>query len=230
MLFDVGETLVDETRQWEGWARWLGVPAPRLFAALRTTIERGAHHQEVFDLVGCPGLDVAAERRARLEAGDPDEFDERDVYPDAHRCLAALAEGGLAVGLAANQPADREAVLRRIFPEVDVVALSGALGVEKPSRGFFRRALDLLGSDPQETAYVGDRLDNDVLPALEAGMVGVHLRRGPWAAIHARLPEAERATIRVDDLEELPSALRQLSPRLTDDESHGHAPAGGSER
>ena len=215
MLFDVGETLVDETRQWEGWARWLGVPTPWFFAALGAVIERGAHHREVFDLLGRPGLDLAAERRARLEAGEPDELDERDLYPDARRCLAALAAAGVAVGLAANQPAHREEALRRMFPGLDVVALSGALGVEKPSAAFFARALELLGADPRETAYVGDRLDNDVLPALAAGLGGVHLRRGPWGVVHARRPEAERATIRTDGLGQLPAALRRLPPTPT---------------
>lgn len=67
VIFDVGETLVDETRQWEGWARWLGVPPAWFFAALGAVIERGADHGEVFSLLGRPGVDLAGARRARLE-------------------------------------------------------------------------------------------------------------------------------------------------------------------
>ncbi len=33
---------------------------------------------------------------------------------------------------------------------------------------------------PSEVLYVGDRLDNDVLPAKSAGMQAVLIRRGPW--------------------------------------------------
>ena len=34
VFFDVGETLVDETRAWTSWAAWLGVPALTFFGVL----------------------------------------------------------------------------------------------------------------------------------------------------------------------------------------------------
>ena len=34
IFFDVGETLVDETRQWGGWADWLAIPRLTFFGAL----------------------------------------------------------------------------------------------------------------------------------------------------------------------------------------------------
>ena len=59
---------------------------------------------------------------------------------------------------------------------------------------------------PEEIAYVGDRLDNDVLPAADAGMRPILLRRGPWGYLHARRPEASRATV-IGSLTELPEVL-----------------------
>jgi FMN phosphatase YigB (HAD superfamily) len=52
-------------------------------------------------------------------------------------------------------------------------------------------------------AYVGDRADNDVGPAIAAGMVGVHIRRGPWG----HLQEPPDGAIRITSLDELPGAL-----------------------
>ena len=52
-------------------------------------------------------------------------------------------------------------------------------------------------------AYVGDRVDNDVGPAIAAGMAGVHIRRGPWGHLQEPPPEA----IRIRSLDELPKAL-----------------------
>ena len=64
--------------------------------------------------------------------------------------------------------------------------MSDAMGVGKPDRAFFDRTLELIGSpDPGFVAYVGDRVDNDVLPAVAAGMRAVWLRRGPWGLLHA---------------------------------------------
>ena len=50
---------------------------------------------------------------------------------------------------------------------------------------------------------MGDRVDNDVLPALEAGMAAVHIRRGPWGHLH----EPPAAAIRIRSLDELPAVL-----------------------
>ena len=48
IFFDVGETLVDETRQWGLWADFLGVPRFTFFAVLGGIIQAGRHHREVF--------------------------------------------------------------------------------------------------------------------------------------------------------------------------------------
>ena len=64
------------------------------------------------------------------------------------------------------------------------------------------------GCPPGEIAYVGDRVDNDVVPAAAAGMLAVFLRRGPWGYIQADRPEAALARIKINSLAELPEALR----------------------
>lgn len=57
--------------------------------------------------------------------------------------------------------------------------------------------------EPAGVAYVGDRVDNDVLPAKAAGMFAVLVRRGPWGYLGARRPEAATADLRLDDLTSL---------------------------
>ena len=47
---------------------------------------------------------------------------------------------------------------------------------------------------------MGDRVDNDVLPALDAGLVAVHVRRGPWGLLH----ETPAGAHQVRSLAELP--------------------------
>jgi FMN phosphatase YigB (HAD superfamily) len=62
-------------------------------------------------------------------------------------------------------------------------------------------------ASPGEVAYVGDRVDNDVLPALAAGLVPVHVRRGPWG----RLQRAPDSVPGIDSLAELAGALASLA-------------------
>ena len=63
IFFDVGETLIDETRQWGEWADWLGVTRLTFFAALGAVIARGEHHRRVFEIAR-PGMDLAREQAA----------------------------------------------------------------------------------------------------------------------------------------------------------------------
>jgi len=173
--------------------------ATDLFAALGAVIERGEHHRRVFELLR-PGLDLAREQAARTAAGQVDLFDRSDFYPDALTCLATLKRQGYRIGLAGNQPAAAEAALRAMALPVDYLASSASWGVEKPAPDFFARVVALAGVEPGEIAYVGDRVDNDVVPAARAGMLAVFLRRGPWGYIQADRPEAALARIRIDSL------------------------------
>ena len=207
VFFDVGETLVDETRQWTSWAEWLGVTPLTFCAALGAVIERGEHHRRVFDYFR-PGLDVAAEDARRQAAGRGYAIEARDLYPDALPVLAALQAQGLKVGIAGNQPEQAEAALSNAGVAADYLASSARWGVEKPSPRFLEKIAEMASLPPHEIAYVGDRLDNDVLPARAAGMFAVFLVRGPWGIVHARRPERACASLVIDRLSDLPVALQ----------------------
>ncbi len=176
--------------------------------ALGGIIERGEHHQRVFDLFR-NNFDLEREEAARAAAGVPNIIDPSDLYPDVLPCLKTLRSEGYMIGIAGNQPEGTESILRAMGLPVDFIASSSRWGVEKPSPAFFARIAKETSLSPSEIAYVGDRLDNDVLPAVDAGMVAVFLRRGPWGYIHARRPESTQAHIRLNTLVELPDALRQ---------------------
>lgn len=202
MFFDVGETLVNEERQWGLWADYLGVTRFTFFAAMGAVIANNEHHSRVFEIIQ-PGFDRKTTLLERQQAGSPDELQLSDFYPDAIPCLQALRSRGLKVGLAGNQPAQAEVLLTSYGLPVDYIASSSSWGFEKPDVRFFQKILEITQLEPHEVAYVGDRLDNDILPALQIGMKAIFLRRGPWGYIHATRPEVTRATLRLDLLENL---------------------------
>jgi len=197
VVFDVGETLLNETRAWGVLADEVAVTRLTLFAALGALIERGDDHRLLWSVLG-------VERPATfvpIEAGD--------FYPDALPCLQAGREAGYRVGLAGNQPTAAEVALEALGLPVDFVATSESWGVEKPSPAFFERISIELELPPEQIAYVGDRLDNDVLPAKAAGMFAVFIRRGPWGYLHANNPDAAKADARIDSLAELNAMFAQ---------------------
>jgi FMN phosphatase YigB (HAD superfamily) len=191
VFFDVGETLVDETRAFEVLADAAGVPRLTFFGVVGGVVARAELHGTAFELLGVepppwPGY-------------GPDDF-----YPDAFPCLVELRRRGYHVGVAGNQPQACEQFLRDAGIDVDCIGTSEGWGVSKPAPEFFARIVAEAGCEPSEIAYVGDRVDNDVEPALAAGMFAVHIRRGPWGWLQ---PGRERAHACIDSLEELPKVL-----------------------
>ena len=197
VFFDVGETLVDEERWWREVARGVGLPPHVVWAALGVTIARGEEH---FDLWRHLGVD-------RPDTWDAVVYHTSDLYPDAIGCLEAVRGMGLLVGLAGNQNAKLESWARSAGLPVDVVTGSTSLGVRKPDPAFFAGIVELSGCVPGAVAYVGDRADNDVEPAAAAGLVAIHVRRGPWGHLQ---PTPAEATLAVDDLASLPDELASL--------------------
>jgi FMN phosphatase YigB (HAD superfamily) len=202
VVFDVGETILDETRIWEGWADWLGIPRLTFMGVLGGVIERGESHLRVFELLA-PGFDLHQEEARREGAGVPNRVEKADLYPDAIPAMERLRAAGFVVAVAGNQAAAAEARIRKWELPADLVTSSATLAVEKPDPAFFTRVAEVIGVPPEECAYVGDRLDNDVLPAKEAGMVSVFIRRGPWGHIHALRPDVRQADVRIEILSDL---------------------------
>jgi HAD superfamily hydrolase (TIGR01549 family) len=210
VVFDVGETLIDETTEYGTWADWLGVPRHTFSAMFGAVIARGQDYRRTFEHFR-PGFDLAAERLRREQADFPEHFDEHDLYPDARPCLEKLRQLGFLVGIAGNQTTQAERLLRDLNLPADFIGTSDGWGVEKPFAEFFNRIIAECECAPGEIAYVGDRLDNDIRPALAAGMITVFLRRGPWGHIHARYPDVAQAHIRIKSLDELPERLTPLA-------------------
>jgi HAD superfamily hydrolase (TIGR01549 family) len=186
IVFDIGETLVDETMMWTRAAANAGVTPLTLMGVLGATIERGVHHNETWSILG-------------VEQPEGTWVDE-DWYPDAVPCIERLREAGYRVCAVGNTP---QFVEEGVGIHVEVLGSSERWQIWKPDPRFFERIVEAVGVEPAKIAYVGDRVDNDVGPALAAGMVGVHIKRGPWG--YLQKPSA--AAITIDSLDELPGVL-----------------------
>jgi len=199
VCLDVGETLIDETRIWSIWADELRIPRLTLFATIGAVIAQEGEHRDIFGVFGVEDWPMRVDAVESVYGG----FQPEDLYPDALTSIEGLRAAGYRLAIVANQPAARSEELRALGASADVIAMSEEMGVAKPELAFFSRALELMGGPaPADVAYVGDRVDNDVLPAMAAGLRSVWLRRGPWGIIQ-RLPEGERPALVVDSLDEL---------------------------
>ena len=145
VVFDVGETLVDETRAWRAAAEHGGVPEFTLFGVVGGLAARGDDHRRAFEL---PGFSPP-----RLPDVTLDDF-----YPDAVPCLERLRASGYAIGLAGNQPEHAREALAGCGLDVDFIVTSAGWGVEKPSAEFFLRVCAEAGRAASEIAESLDEL------------------------------------------------------------------------
>lgn len=207
VVFDVGETLLDDTREWARWADWIGVPRHTFSAVLGAVTAAGRNNAETFQYFW-PEFDLAVERQRREDAGVGEQIDEQDLYHDARTGLQALREAGIWVGIAGNQTARAADLLRGLDLPVDAIATSGEWCVAKPDPTFFHHVINLAPGAPSEIVYVGDHRDHDILPAHTAGLRTALIRRGPWGHLWADDPIVQRnADWVITSLDELPSLL-----------------------
>jgi HAD superfamily hydrolase (TIGR01662 family) len=121
-------------------------------------------------------------------------FELRPGIPDV---LQSLKESGLKLGLAANQPLRalrslEEAGIGHFFANPGI---SAVYGFRKPDVRLFLRACEDLDVEPARCILVGDRIDNDIVPAKLLGMRTVLIRTGRHREQQARswdeVPDAE---------------------------------------
>jgi putative hydrolase of the HAD superfamily len=118
-----------------------------------------------------PRLDHATAREVML---DSLEF---VPYPDVLPTLAALR--GRTLVVVSNWDCSLADWLgpAGLLEHFQGVVTSGEVGVAKPGRGIFERALELAGAGPGDAVHVGDSLANDVAGARAAGIRPVLVAR-----------------------------------------------------
>jgi HAD superfamily hydrolase (TIGR01549 family) len=220
VVFDIGETVLDDSREFAAWAKALNVPTHAFSAIWGAARARGLAEADIFRYFQ-PGFDLDLERRRREAAGEGERIDECDLYPDARPAMTELKARGLRIVVAGNQTAAAANLLRALNLPADAIGTSAEWGVRKPDRRFFDWVVDLCGWEPAAILHVGDRPDRDIFPARDAGLRTAWLRRGVQGFLAANDPTAAAAadfvittlTALADLVRPVPN--RRRTPRLT---------------
>ena len=195
LFFDVGTTLVDETEAYNHRIR-------DAIKGTEITFEQFQEKRIYFAKQNLKG-DLEAIRFFGLEKTPWHKEDEMP-YPDAEDVLKYLSGQGYKIGVIANQSLGTAKRLEewRLLKYIDVVAASAELGVSKPDRAIFIKAFEMAGCMAQEAIMIGDRLDNDIIPAKKLGMKTVWIRQGFAIYQNPQMAEYQPDYI-VDNLAEL---------------------------
>lgn len=171
IFFDVGSTLVDETKAYNHRAEEMIKDTDITFAAFDS--KRIELAKQGFD-----GNEAAIRYFGLTKT--PWHSEDEEPFTDAWETLQTLKLRGYRLGIIANQTIGTAQRLDAwgMGKYFDVVAASAELGVAKPERLIFEKAFEMAGCQPQDAVMVGDRLDNDIRPAKALGMKTVWIRKG----------------------------------------------------
>ena len=195
IFFDLGSTLIDESECYklrfreavEGTAISLDEFEKKVIEFSKQKL-KGDHETVKFYGIKLPPWHKEAEK----------------PYDNAENVLKHLSQKGYRLGVIANQSFGTKERLENwgLIKYFDIVLASAEEGVSKPDIEIFRRALTAANCPPENAAMVGDRLDNDIVPAKKLGMKTVRIKQGFNG--YARVTnENERADHEINDLSEL---------------------------
>ena len=135
-----------------------------------------------------------------------------DQTSKSRKVLQALKGRGLPLVLVSNFYGNMPVVLREFgFDGFFLQVIESAVvGIRKPDPRIFLLGVEALGLKPEEVMVVGDSLDKDIIPAVEAGCQTVWLRGEGW---NARCDERIKRPVPViDSLDEL---LKMVEKKYT---------------
>ncbi len=104
-------------------------------------------------------------------------------YPDTIKTLIELKNMGLKLGVITDGITIKqwEKLIRLgIVDFFDDVITSEEFGLGKPNIEFFEYGINKMELNPNETVYVGDRVDRDIIPAKKVGMHTIRILKGKY--------------------------------------------------
>ena len=194
LFFDVGSTLIDESFVYENRMKCVAETANVTFDyVLNTAIE--FYKQNIKgDL----------ETMKLLGVGKPAwTFKDERLYNDTEECLMLLSSK-YKIGIIANQSLGTAERLKSfgILKYIDLVVASAEEGVAKPDKRIFEIALKRADCKANQAIMIGDRIDNDIVPAKKLGMGTIWIKQG-FGRYWNFTNDEERADFEVNNLSEL---------------------------
>ena len=171
IFFDVGSTLVDETEAYDHRVR-------EMIAGTSITFKEFDDVRIALAQQGLDGNSAAIKHFGLTKT--PWHSEDEVPYSDAHTTLTALIDKGYKLGIIANQKLGTEERLKSwsLRQYFDVIVASAEIGYAKPDKEIFEKALELAKCTAEESVMVGDRLDNDIIPAKAIGMKTIWVKNG----------------------------------------------------
>ncbi len=171
IFFDIGSTLIDETEAYDHRVR-------EMIAGTSIAFKEFDDVRIALARQGLDGNSAAIKHFGLTKT--PWHSEDEVPYSDAKKTLEALRDKGYKLGVLANQSIGIAERLEDwgLCQYFDVIVASAEIGCAKPDKRIFEKAFELAKCSAEECVMVGDRLDNDIIPAKAIGMKTVWVKNG----------------------------------------------------
>lgn len=178
IFFDVGETLVDEKKSYLNYAT------------------RCSHQLTTKNIEVSPSTylkmieDNYKQNEKRPLYATWQAFNVRDkrpewqhinecLYPNVKEILYLLSQK-YKLGIIANQGVGLKERLTsfEILDYFSLIVSSADVNIKKPDPEIFKFALEKANINASSAVYIGDRVDNDIIPAKQLGMKAIRIKQG----------------------------------------------------
>jgi HAD superfamily hydrolase (TIGR01549 family) len=220
ILLDVGQPLVEDSAIDQYWNQWLAGFLSDHFGR-EITLEQILEKQD--EAIKCyspsifsyviwhyirPDKELFQDIRRRFDTLDYPNL--LTVRPGAVDVCRKLSEKYV-LATAANQPAITAKILEKagVLKHFAFKEMSAGIGYSKPDLRFFTYILDQVGIRPEDAVMVGDRQDNDIVPAKMLGMYALRWKGGLFKDQEIRMP-SEEPDGELTSLHELPELIEKL--------------------
>lgn len=194
IFFDLGSTLVDESDVYQSRCE---------YAVSHVGIEYDEFIKKIQEEAKISATPIRTAAQA-YGVVLPEWDNSLEKLYDGTRGLLSCLHGKYKLGIIANQSLGTQQRIDSwdIGKYFDLVMASAEAGVAKPDLKIFTMALDKAKCDPSHAFMVGDRLDNDIIPAKKLGMKTVWVRQG-FAIYQSIDDEEKKPDYIVDSIDEL---------------------------
>lgn len=198
LFFDLGSTLIDET----------DVLKSRCDYAINAkNLNRDEFMAKVCEIAQTSATAVFTAAKFYGVTLPPWNNSLEKLYPETPAVLEKLAQK-YKLGIIANQVEGTQKRINDwgIGKYFDVVVASAEAGVAKPDSAIFKIALEKSGCKPENAAMIGDRLDNDIIPAKKLGMKTIWVRQA-FAVYQKVRNDEEQPDFTIDSIREITEIL-----------------------
>ncbi len=198
LFFDIGSTLINEEKAYDALIINLSEQTNITFDKLyKMIVEAYKNNLNGFKYIV-----------KKFNASKPKWNTElEELYDDTITVLEELHKK-YKIGIIANQALGLEERLEKlgILKYIDLLVYSEKEGYSKPEAKLFEIALKRSGCIIEESFMIGDRIDNDIIPAKQLGMKTIWIKQGFGSYWNIRSDE-EKPDIIVKDLKEIIKVL-----------------------